>query len=131
MYDGGDLRLAVIVRHHYAAVHAAVMAGEFRAFVAQFAGEVLAVDDRRIAAAFDVHQEHRLHVAWRRHCRKRKCLVTLRISVPSFKGLSRCLRIVLYLGSVCREWVRNRVSRRDCWIQKGETDEPGQSWSGS
>lgn len=34
VYDGGDLRLAVIVRHHYAAVHAAVMAREFRAFVA-------------------------------------------------------------------------------------------------
>ena len=69
VYDGGDLRLAVIVRHHYAAVHAAVMAGEFRAFVAQFAGEILAVDDRRIAATFDVHQQHRLHVAWRWHCR--------------------------------------------------------------
>lgn len=68
VYDGGDLRLAVIVRHHYAAVHAAVMAGEFRAFVAQFAGEILAVDDRRIAAPFDVHQQHRLHVAWRWHC---------------------------------------------------------------
>lgn len=68
VYDGGDLRLAVIVRHHYAAVHAAVMAGEFRAFVAQFAGEILAVDDRRIAATFDVHQQHRLHVAWRWHC---------------------------------------------------------------
>lgn len=68
VYDGGDLRLVVIVRHHYAAVHAAVMAGEPRALVAQFAGEVVAVDDRRIAAPFDVHQEHRLDVAWRRHC---------------------------------------------------------------
>lgn len=70
VYDGGDLRFAVIVRHHYAAVHTAVMAGKFRAFVAHFAGEVLAVDDRRIAAPFDVHQKHCLHIAGSRHCTK-------------------------------------------------------------
>lgn len=67
VYDSGDLRLAVIVRHHYAAVHSAVMAGKFRTLVAQFASEVLAVDDRRVAAPFNVHQEHCLHVAWSRH----------------------------------------------------------------
>lgn len=53
--DGGDLRLAIIVRHHYTAVHAAVMAGELRTLVAQFASEVFAVYDRRIAATLDVH----------------------------------------------------------------------------
>lgn len=68
VYDGGNLRLAVVVRHHYAAVHTAVMAGELRALVAQFPGEVVAVDDRWIPAPFDVHQEGRLDVTRRRHC---------------------------------------------------------------
>lgn len=55
VHDGSDLCLAIIVRQHYATVHPAVMAGKPRALVTQLAGEVHAVDHRRISAALDVH----------------------------------------------------------------------------
>jgi len=74
VHNDGDLRLAIIVRHRYAAVHAAVMAGEPRALVTELAGEVLAVDVRRIAAALDVHQQHRLDVPRGGHCSTRDIL---------------------------------------------------------
>lgn len=55
VHDGSDLCFTIIVRHHYTAVHAAVVAGEPRALVPQLAGEVLAVDHRRVSAALDVY----------------------------------------------------------------------------
>lgn len=68
VHDDSDLCLAIIVRQHYATVHPAVMAGELRALVTQLASEVLAIDYRRISAALDVHQQHRLDIPRGGHC---------------------------------------------------------------
>lgn len=68
VHDDSDLCLAIIVRQHYATIHPAIMAGKLRALVTQLAGEVLAIDCRRISAALDVDQQHRLDVPRRGHC---------------------------------------------------------------
>lgn len=74
VHNDGDLCLAIIVRHHYTTIHPAIMAGKPRALVTQLAGEVVAVDCRRVPAALDVHQEHRLDVARGGHCSTRDIL---------------------------------------------------------
>lgn len=74
VHNDGDLCLAIIVRHHYTTVHPAIMAGKFRALVTQLAGEVLAVDCRRVSAALDVHQQHRLDVPRGGYCSTRDIL---------------------------------------------------------
>ena len=80
VHDGSDLCLAIIVRHHYATVHPAIMARKLRAFVTQLAGEVLAIDYRRISATLDVHQQHRLDVPRRGHCSTKRYF-TAKISI--------------------------------------------------
>lgn len=62
MHDCRDLSFAIVICHHYAAVHSTIMARELCALVTQFPSEVPAVDGRRISATLDVYQEHRLDV---------------------------------------------------------------------
>lgn len=80
VHDGSDLRLAIIVRQHYATVHPAIMAGKLGALVTQLAGEVRAIDYRGVSAALDVHQEHRLDVPRGGHCFGQRGFVTAKIS---------------------------------------------------
>lgn len=80
VHDSSDLCLAIIVCHHYATIHPAIMAGKLRALVTQLAGEVLAIDYRRISAALDVHQQHRLDISRGGHCSTKRCF-TAEISI--------------------------------------------------
>lgn len=63
VHYGCELCLAIILGHNNAAVNAAVMAWKLSTLVTQFTSEIFTVDRRRISAALDVHQQHRLDIA--------------------------------------------------------------------
>lgn len=74
MHDGSDLCLTIVVCHHYTTVHSTIMAGKLCAFITQFAGKVLAIDNWRISATFDVHQKHTFDVSRSGGCSTRNIL---------------------------------------------------------